>query len=349
MPVSNGEDPEKNQATSQSCGHNSTPFSVSSWEVLDGKRGRQNRVGWRSGTKRQGGQLFEGIVRRKRPLGLIIVSLAAMLYGALEIGQSAIPIVAGNGVEYGFPFLGVLLLVAGIGVFNLREWARVLMILACGYGAFDAFRAFSYDRLPEVVVSRSVLIGLFVLTVFTLTHRRVKRGFTKGKVRSRASRSVRSRRREKTHEPELDRLRQRILEHEEQLFGMNLLFRGMPLIWKNNRQRLGMNKDDYGALLQRGKKTLVKTRQLLDELQENPTDCELLRQLELPRIPEDPISEEMRRRARILVKTYYRLFPGRPKEDPLTDEEVARLTEAALDKLEAQPQQPGRLSSGKGL
>jgi hypothetical protein len=272
-----------------------------------------------------------------------------MLCGALEIGQSAIPIVAGGGVEYGFPFLGVLLLVAGIGIFSLREWARVLMILACGYGAFDAFRALSSDPLSEVIVSRSVLIGLFVLTVFTLTHRRVKRNFTKGKVRSRASRSVRRRRREKTHEPELDRLRQRILEHEEQLFGMNLLFRGMPLIWRNNRQRLGMNKDDYGALLQRGKETLVKTRQLLDELQENPTDFELLRQLEFPRIPEDPILEEMRRRARILLNTYYRLFPGRPKEDPLTDEEVVRLTEAALDKLEAQPQQPGRLSPGKGL
>ena len=65
----------------------STPFSVASWEVLDGKRARQNRVGWRSGSKRQGGHLFEGIVHRKRPLGLIIISLAAMLCGALEIGR----------------------------------------------------------------------------------------------------------------------------------------------------------------------------------------------------------------------------------------------------------------------
>lgn len=258
--------------------------------------------------------------------------MTAILFGALEIGQAVVSAATPEGIDYGFPVLGGVLLISGLGMLALREWARVLMILGCTYAAFTTVQDFSAEPLPEMILPASVLmVGLGVIVLY-LASPKVKVKFYKTRVWSKWLKTRKKRRRREKDEAEIDWFRRKVLEGEEHLFGMSLFFRCLSLTSRSQRQRFAMTTGQYEGIVQRGREALTKTRQLLDELQDNPHDPGLLRQLGLALAPGDTVSDEMQGQARTLVKTYYRLFPGRPKEEPLTDEEVLRLAEAALGK-----------------
>jgi hypothetical protein len=66
----------------------------------------------------------------KRPLGIIIISIGAFIYALLDIGQLFMPTTTQTRIEYNFPIIGLLLLIFGVGLLLLKEWARKGMIIA---------------------------------------------------------------------------------------------------------------------------------------------------------------------------------------------------------------------------
>lgn len=126
--------------------------------------------------------------------------------------------------------------------------------------------------------------------------------------------------------------KQKIWEQEEQLFGITLFFQSLSQVWAGNEQIIKMNKSHYENIMKRGKEYITKAKQLLDGVIENPDKISLLEQFEFPPIRGDLMSDGLTERAKILVETYNELFPGRLKEDPLTEDEILRLTEVAVNK-----------------
>ena len=116
---------------------------------------------------------------RKRSIGLIIICLAAILYGILDIGQVFMPTVTGDRVEYSIPLIGALLLAFSIGTLAMKDWARRLMIFACMYAIFETGRGLFYDTQAVMVILSVIFIVLFVLVIFYLTRPRVRMHFKK--------------------------------------------------------------------------------------------------------------------------------------------------------------------------
>ena len=61
--------------------------------------------------------------RNSKPLGIVTISICATIYGILDIVQLFMPEVTDKRIEYSLPFIGILLLVFGIGTFLLKERA----------------------------------------------------------------------------------------------------------------------------------------------------------------------------------------------------------------------------------
>lgn len=99
-------------------------------------------------------------------------------------------------------------------------------------------------------------------------------------------------------------------------------------MWTADEAIVEMNRESYERTSKRMKKALSKARELLIEVQENPNKVNLLQQFEFP-----PTIDEMVKRARILVEAYNDLFRGRPRENPLNQEENLQLMEAASNRL----------------
>ena len=130
---------------------------------------------------------------------------------------------------------------------------------------------------------------------------------------------------------EIDSFKQKIREQEDQLFGITLYFQNISFVWANNRQIVEMNKEHYENIMKRGREAIARARQLLNEAQENPK-LSSLRQFTFPPTHGNPMLDEMTKQVKVLVGTYHELFPGRPKEKPLTKEEILHLTEVAISK-----------------
>ena len=128
--------------------------------------------------------------------------------------------------------------------------------------------------------------------------------------------------------------KQKIHEQEEQLFGITLFFQSLSVVWVNSEQIVKMNKNHYESIMKRGKKFIAKAKQLLNEATEDPNKIGLLQQFEFPPSRGIPIVDKFAEKVKILVETYNELFPGRSKEDPLTEEEILHITEVAANKLE---------------
>jgi len=121
-------------------------------------------------------------MNQKRPIGVTIVSIAAIIYGVLDIGALFMPIITEEIIEYSIPILGILFLLFGIGTLALKEWARIGMIFGCMLAILQsALSIFSpvalYDRLPVAIFLNVVFIILFGLVIFYFTRRKIKMNF----------------------------------------------------------------------------------------------------------------------------------------------------------------------------
>ena len=71
------------------------------------------------------------MTKAKRPLGIVIIIIGALIYALLDIGQLFMPVTTQSQIEYSLPIIGLLLLICSIGLYLLKEWARKGMIIAC--------------------------------------------------------------------------------------------------------------------------------------------------------------------------------------------------------------------------
>lgn len=126
-------------------------------------------------------------MNQKRPVGVTIISIAAIIYGVLDIGQLFVPVITEERIEYSVPFLGILLLLFGIGTLALKEWARVGMIFGCALAIFQLALGIFSGRLPLEICFSLIFIILFGLVIFYFTRLKIKINFKKVNISSAGS------------------------------------------------------------------------------------------------------------------------------------------------------------------
>lgn len=113
-----------------------------------------------------------------RPIGVSILAILIILFGALiliagilfMIGSAFLASIPGLGFTAEFAFLtgaiftvfGIILIVAGLGLWNLRMWAWVLSILALVAILVLPFLTRAYNICP-LLVSLVLLIYLLLI------------------------------------------------------------------------------------------------------------------------------------------------------------------------------------------
>ena len=124
---------------------------------------------------------------------------------------------------------------------------------------------------------------------------------------------------------EIELFKKKIIEYENLLFGISLYYQGIIYLYSDYDQIVQMNKKAYENIIGRGNTAIKEAKKILRKVQENPNEIRLIREFIFP-----PIYET--KRLRILVETYNELFPGRPRNIPLSKEENLKFMKAVANK-----------------
>lgn len=132
---------------------------------------------------------------------------------------------------------------------------------------------------------------------------------------------------------EIKKFEEKIKEQEDQLFGIKLFFDGLKDTWRRNKPIIAMNKFHFTNIMNRGKLYIQEAKKLLNEVKQNPEKTYQLKAFIFPPIKGSPMLDEITKRAKILVETYNKLFPERPRDKELTEEERLLLKTKAIEKF----------------
>ena len=113
-----------------------------------------------------------------------------------------------------------------------------------------------------------------------------------------------------------------IEQYEDLMFGLMLYQETSPK-WVKRQQQTS-----YENMKRRGEKALKNAKKILMRARQGKSVRDMLRQFEWPIILQD-----MRFRIDIMLECYAELFPGRPRETILSDEEATALRNAAIARI----------------
>jgi hypothetical protein len=119
----------------------------------------------------------------------------------------------------------------------------------------------------------------------------------------------------------------------DQLFGITLFSEGVELMYADQPEILEMNRQSFQNVKERTESSISAAQSLLELVKADRGKIKELRRFRFLPIGGQPMLDQMARRSEILVDTYERLFPGRPRSKPLTREELKSLMTEAADQL----------------
>lgn len=111
-------------------------------------------------------------------------------------------------------------------------------------------------------------------------------------------------------------------EYEDKMFGL-MLYQETSPEWVKKLQETS-----YKNIKRRGEKALKKAKSILSDMRQGKTIQNQIDYFEWP-----IIIDEMRFRIDLLLSCYQELFPERPKEKPLEQEEIVALNIKVMSKL----------------
>jgi hypothetical protein len=103
----------------------------------------------------------------KRAIGVKVISIAAILYGVLDMAQLFMPVISNDRIEYSIPITGLLFLISGVGTLIKKEWGRKGMIFACFVVIAQSVIGIIYDFPLNIIFhSISIVIPGLVICFF---------------------------------------------------------------------------------------------------------------------------------------------------------------------------------------
>lgn len=124
-----------------------------------------------------------------------------------------------------------------------------------------------------------------------------------------------------------------IATNEDTLYGVALFFECLSLMHAAQPSVVETSRKQFRNIIQASKAESEQAEALLNHVRHHPEEAARLRQATFSPCQAHPQPKAMIKRARILVKTYEEIFPGRPRSRPFEKNEILRLLETAAEKL----------------
>lgn len=120
-----------------------------------------------------------------------------------------------------------------------------------------------------------------------------------------------------------------IVRQQDTTYGVALFFECVSLLHAEQDGVVETYRKQFRNIIQSGNEAVERATRLLNEAREEPAKAILLQQFVFTPCEGHPDPGAMVRRAQVLVETYKRLFPDRPRSQDFTEEETLRLIEEA--------------------
>jgi hypothetical protein len=114
---------------------------------------------------------------------------------------------------------------------------------------------------------------------------------------------------------------------------MALFFEGISVMYGGQDAVVETYRKQFRNLIQSGADVVQQARALLAEVKRDPGKAVMLMEFGFSPCHGHPDPAGMLKRAKVLVRAYKGLFPGRPREQQFTDEEAFRLIDAAAAEM----------------
>lgn len=135
----------------------------------------------------------------------------------------------------------------------------------------------------------------------------------------------------------VDMFEKELLNHDELLFGVSLFFEGISLIYAGREDLIQTYRKQFRNILQQGQRTSESARELLKQISQDASAVALIPEFQFPLFEGHPQPEKMAARCEILADAYRKTFPGRPQTQPLKDDDVFAIVQAAVARLGSLP------------
>lgn len=128
-----------------------------------------------------------------------------------------------------------------------------------------------------------------------------------------------------------------IARQEDLLYGVALFFEGLQFLYAGQAAIITTYRKQLRNIIQMDRMAIEQARSLLEQARRDPSRIALLTEFRFMPCHGHPRPEELSRRARLLVDSYNRCFPDRPRSEPLCGEEIVKLLDHAAEKIELKP------------
>ncbi|MCK4252341.1 hypothetical protein KAX97_12905 [candidate division WOR-3 bacterium] len=117
------------------------------------------------------------------------------------------------------------------------------------------------------------------------------------------------------------------------LFAIRLYWTIAKPYYSDDAKMVDANTQALNDIMKKGESVIIKAQDILKRVQGCEIDLNALEQFEFLPFSEHPHFNDMTRKAKILVEAYEKLFPGRPREKELTEEELLLIENEAMKDL----------------
>ena len=134
-------------------------------------------------------------------------------------------------------------------------------------------------------------------------------------------------------ESALDDFERDIEGHDQILYGIALFYEGISLLYAGQPALVETYRKQFRNIIQTGQAAAQHARELLESARRNPANAAALGQFAFHPGEGHANPPALVRRAMAMVESYEALFPGRPRDQALSEEETLQLMDAAAQRL----------------
>lgn len=145
------------------------------------------------------------------------------------------------------------------------------------------------------------------------------------------------RRREADATIAISEFEEEIRKQEDILYGLALFYEGIALLFEGQHAVIETYRKQFRNIIQNGKRVVDWAHTLVDEVRQSPRKMTLLEDFTFLPCHGHPNPKELAARATLVVETYNAIFPDRPREKALSNEEMLLLMETAGEKMGSPP------------
>lgn len=125
-----------------------------------------------------------------------------------------------------------------------------------------------------------------------------------------------------------------IRRQEDLLYGVALFFEGLSFLYAGQEAIITTYRKQLRNIIMRDRTAIDHAQALLEQAKRDPSKAAVLRDFKFTPCQGHAHPDELCRRAALLVESYAKCFPGRPRSEPLVADDIVRLLTTSAEKID---------------